>query len=231
MILQREAAAWLRSGEWIIYGLKEMLTSSIRYVGATSQPRVRLRNHCNEKGGCHRTNWIRSVLARSGKIEMVLLYRVPRWAKWQDAERAWIRYGYDAGWELTNGTSGGDGISQCSQEVRDKISRALKGRVLSQAQRQAISDRQRGKPGYAHTDASKAKLRAAHTGKCYSRETRLAIAVAKQKLSAADVAKVLEMLAAGTPQSQVAKTFGVSQPTISAIKNGHRLYMEANHAQ
>jgi len=41
-------------------------------------------------------------------------------------EIAWIKYFRDGGVELTNGTDGGDGISNPSKMVRDKISTTLK---------------------------------------------------------------------------------------------------------
>ncbi len=84
------------------------------------------------------------------------------------AERRWIANGRAARWPLLNRTDGGEnvvgptaGVSP-SLETRAKLSKALKGRVLSEAHKNAIA---LGRTGCKVSAAGSAKLSMARAGK------------------------------------------------------------------
>ena len=47
---------------------------------------------------------------------------------WQEAERFWIKKSKDAGFNLTNNTSGGDGVCDLPEHTREKMRRTWLGR-------------------------------------------------------------------------------------------------------
>lgn len=118
----------------VVYVLKASDRPEARYVGQTSQtPAVRLKQHLREASIVQkkdkRANWIRSVLARGASIVMEVIE--PQ-AVWCDTEVALIARLKAAGADLVNGTAGGEGVPQLSQECRDKIAAAHRGRDRSQ---------------------------------------------------------------------------------------------------
>lgn len=98
---------------------------------------------------------------------------------WQEREQFWIEHYKTLGHDLTNGTAGGDGIHNpteqtrrnmslaqsgkiISAEARAKQSKALKGRKKTEAHRKAAA---LAKVGHRHTQASKDKMSARKKGK------------------------------------------------------------------
>jgi len=153
-----------------IYGLIDPRTNEIRYIGYTPDPNKRLKGHlynCRwEK--THKANWIKSLLKLGLKPEMIILQEVPE-SEWQIAEQAWIRFGWEEGWRLTNGTMGGDGIL---------------GHIFSEESLQKMSDAKKGnksRAGMSNSDEHKRKIGEAHKGKVVSEETRRKISEACRK--------------------------------------------------
>lgn len=101
--------------------------------------------------------------------------------------------------DLSNMTDGGEGISNPSKEVREKLSRAKigkisprKGKINSEEHRKNISKAKKGKPppnkGKKSSDELRAKLSAAHKGKPnnqlgrrHSEESRIKMAKSAKK--------------------------------------------------
>jgi len=61
----------------------------------------------------YKSNWIRKVIQEGFDIVITYIGECDNTYghDWQKFEQAWIAYGRAEGWELTNGTIGGDGIS------------------------------------------------------------------------------------------------------------------------
>jgi hypothetical protein len=224
-IQNRSREHWPKKQEYI-YGLRERFDCRIRYIGKTDHLRRRLGSHCRETKPCHRTNWIQSVLKRGGVIEIVILAKIPNWCPWQRCEQAWIRHGILEGWPLTNSTFGGEGCYLPSEETRKKMSDAKKGKPLSAAHREKCSAnlvKFRGRP---HTEESKAKLRALQTGRKHGKEQLLRKSRSSRTISPGTVQDVLARIAKGEGHVAIAKATGISQTSVSAIRNGKLMYLE-----
>jgi hypothetical protein len=161
-----------------IYGLVDPRTNEIGYIGKTvmNLPK-RLSYHVYEANtsqkNYHRLRWVRKILSLGMMPEIILLEEVP-FDDWEWYETWWIKYGRVVGWDLTNGTSGGDGLHNPSQETRDKISRSLKGRKVSDSSMAKRLGRWTGEknPNYGNplTDEVKQKLRETMTGRTLSEQ-------------------------------------------------------------
>ena len=75
-----------------IYGLREIGTIEVRYVGSTVSPLPRLMNHINDcklHSLSDKAQWVKEVIERGGELEMIILEICP----FQDsflAEAKWI---------------------------------------------------------------------------------------------------------------------------------------------
>lgn len=136
-----------------MYGLIDPQSKMIRYVGRTTQGQKRFHQHSYAARNCrsntHVNNWIRSLYAKGLRFEPTILEFTDR-ATLIERERWWIRYGRMSGWDLTNLTEGGDGIP---------------GYVVPESTRQKLRE--------AHsTPEAVARIKALHTGRKRSDETR-----------------------------------------------------------
>lgn len=141
----------LVAAETCIYGLVDPRTNAIRYVGKTNRPRARLRAHIAavDRKPCHKSAWIKSLLALEIEPTLVILEEIPPGGDWAARERDWIA----ALPNLTNQTAGGEGTlgRTLSAETREKIrAKALErepahGRVATPEQRAAQAAKMRGR--------------------------------------------------------------------------------------
>lgn len=142
-----------------IYGLLDGV-GVIRYVGQTSNVQRRLRKHVlgARARKSHRDRWIMKLLERGFYPKIVVLETVEA-NEWANAERRWIRYGLEHGWPLTNETLGGEGVdAPRTKEWRQKISKALKGKPLSEETKKKLSKAHKGRKKGPMSDATKRKL-------------------------------------------------------------------------
>lgn len=110
-------------GKLFIYGLKEVGTSTIRYVGKTDNLNRRKNEHIRDskKSKTHKTFWINKVINSGSEIEIVLLEEVNN-DNWQNREIFWIDLLKE---NLTNSCAGGLGGSTYTkftfnyQELKD----------------------------------------------------------------------------------------------------------------
>lgn len=142
-----------------IYGLLDPRESPmvIRYVGCSVQKLPnRLQSHIRESEVSSmqtpRLVWLRQLAADGLKPLIVLLEMVPLTDSWQEREKFWIdKCRTDA---LLNATTGGIGAQGLSQEIRDRISEALRGRRLSEEHKAKLRKNAAENP-YKHTDEAK----------------------------------------------------------------------------
>ena len=170
-----------------IYALVDPRDFSVRYIGRTVTPKVRLASHiCRGHQGPHLMNWMRSLLRTGNKPKMLIIEEVLE-DSWKERERFWISHYRDMGFDLTNASNGGDGCTgyKPTMEARilqsmatkgkpkpegfgAKISAAKTGMKMSEEQRKRLSIACMGRPspffGKHHSPESKKKLSAARLG-------------------------------------------------------------------
>lgn len=198
-----------------IYGLYEPDTGALRYIGKSIRPFERLRNHINDKSRCHRTNWIRSLVARGLEPDIAIIEEIRGEWPWQESERHWIAYAKKHGANLVNETSGGDGVSNLSDDARAKMKRTWTGRKHSADSLVRIGNAARGRK---HTEEHKTKMSTIMSGRVVTWGEKLSAAL--RKISAEQHKQIQERLAAGETGISLAREYGVHRTTLSKIKMG-----------
>lgn len=96
----------------IIYGLADPRDEKIRYVGKTDDPVVRLRLHIWEasRNDTRKSLWLRTLAGDGIKPAMITLEVVPAGTDWGEVEKRHIALLKQAGADLLNETSGGQGV-------------------------------------------------------------------------------------------------------------------------
>jgi hypothetical protein len=93
-----------------IYTLNDPITNEIRYVGKSNTPNVRHRKHISEaksnKNNNHKINWIKSLLAKNLKPTLDVIDEIE--GDWVWLEEYWISQFKGWGFNLVNGTNGGE---------------------------------------------------------------------------------------------------------------------------
>lgn len=98
-------------GKVVIYALCDPRDGRVRYVGKTDNPERRLDHHIGTRSGrCARGKWLRDLHAAGLRPVLVVLQDVEE-AKWQHAERRWIRR-MALRFTLVNAIKGGGGGSK-----------------------------------------------------------------------------------------------------------------------
>ena len=113
-----------------IYTLSDPITKDVRYIGKTNDIKKRFINHLKDKSKCHRTNWITSLKSK----KLVPVINIIKECSEEDVdllEKHYILEYKQLGYNLTNGTSGGDGGYIFTDEVKQKMSQQRKGKKQS----------------------------------------------------------------------------------------------------
>lgn len=177
-----------------LYALCEPGTMTrVRYIGKANNPRRRVREHMWADAmrlNSHRTAWLKSLLARGLKPELMILAEV-REEAWQEAERLLIAGFREMGYDLTNITDGGEGLSDPTGEIAKKISAGVRARGYrhSEEYKRNLSARMIGNnfsvgvesprfAGHKHSEASRLQMSEASAGHRKSETHRQNIAKA-----------------------------------------------------
>jgi DNA-binding transcriptional regulator YiaG len=198
-----------------IYGLIDPETKGIRYIGQSERPAERLTNHCNESTVNHRTNWIKGLLSRDLRPGLVILEMVDGDKDWCEAERRWIALGKSLGWDLTNGTEGGDGVSGLPEETRARMRKTWLGR---KHRPESIAKMSEGRCGRRHSEEHKTKMSRIMKGRTIDWGDKISKAISK--LTDDQVREARALLAQGVTQDRIAEKLGVNKGTISNLKRG-----------
>jgi hypothetical protein len=119
-----------------IYALADPRTFSIRYVGKSTNPTRRFRQHLADKTDSYKSRWVWS-LAKLGLSPVLVVLEKVR-GDWQERERFWIRLLSTTGNRLTNLTSGGEGLHDPSDSTRQKIGRIRREQWQDEKQREKL---------------------------------------------------------------------------------------------
>lgn len=131
----------------LIYTLSDPISGEIKYVGQTSKTlSERMKTHLSDakyKKVNKRIVWIKSLLKKDLEpiIDIVDEVCEEDWRFW---EMYWIEQFKVWGFNLKNGTIGGDGIRGYVYTEKDK--EKMKGRILSKETREKMSMSKKGKP-------------------------------------------------------------------------------------
>ena len=118
-----------------VYGLYSP-EGDLRYVGKTSKVlRERFLEHirpsCVSREINYKNNWVKSLLGKGQKPIISVIQTLNGEQDLALAEQYWIAFFRAQGCNLTNGTSGGEGISgyRLTETHKQAISKAQKGRL------------------------------------------------------------------------------------------------------
>lgn len=162
-----------------IYVLKDPETGEVRYVGKTTQSlEKRLYGHLREKNKTYKCNWINS-LQKKNLQPIIESIEKASYETWAECEMYWIQFYKELGAKLVNSNAGGLGGHNPMAETRAKISFASKNR--SQESRQKISDAHKGRK---RDDETRTKISNARTGMKFSEEHKAKMSVASKNMSA-----------------------------------------------
>lgn len=131
-----------------IYTLTDPETLQVRYVGKANEPKRRFeRQHLYDIKKTHKSNWIQSLRKKGLKptLEVIDQVNLEEWKFW---ETHYISLYKSWGFNLTNGTSGGEGFTSGS-EHHEKAKR--------------LSAKVKRDRGYWHSEETKNKMRIANT--------------------------------------------------------------------
>ena len=104
-----------------IYTLEHPETGEVRYVGKTGEPLFkRLAKHVYESkhSNSHRANWINSLCKNGMRPKIDLLEEVGD--DWVECEKYWIAQFKAWGFNLVNGTEGGDSVYRKGETFEQK---------------------------------------------------------------------------------------------------------------
>lgn len=109
-----------------IYSLEDQF-GNIRYIGKANDLKRRLKGHIEkiDQHTSHKNSWIKGLLNQGIKPILKEVDQVLE-NEWKFWESYYIYLFKSWGFNLTNMTFGGDGLSNPTNEVRDKISNSLK---------------------------------------------------------------------------------------------------------
>jgi group I intron endonuclease len=219
--------------EHVIYALVEPDTSWIRYIGYSSNKEERYDQHYKPyslKKNTHKNAWLKCMLKRGLRAEMIVLERYQTDKELPGAEVKMIAFCRQLGYPLTNMTDGGDGQSpghKTSEETRKKLSEATKGE-------------KNGFYGRTHTEEAKkligAKSRARNTGagnpsygKPFSDERKRKISEAirgenhsSARLTEDDIRAMKKAMSEGARNKELAIQYGPDPSAVSKIRHGHK---------
>lgn len=141
-----------------IYGLIDPMKPELRYIGKSNNPKKRLKAHLRATNHSHLTCWVKALLANGIEPELLIIEEVEQ-ARWQDAERYWIAFFEAAGANLVNGSRGGLGGTKKGHRfspdgrarIDAAITKACKGKPLSEQHRRKLSEAHKGKKASAET--------------------------------------------------------------------------------
>lgn len=155
---------------FIVYGLVDPRTGDLRYVGKSSIGMKRPREHqiaCGRKAKTHNAKWLRELWADGERVPMVLvLEECDSDAQVLAREIVLIALFREAGFNLTNITDGGDGVSghKMSPETRARMS-ALWTPERRAKQSAALKARYEDPEARARTGAAVSKAKSTPEGR------------------------------------------------------------------
>lgn len=190
-----------------IYSLKHPITNEVRYVGKTTSPNRRYKEHIYKLNKTdHKTNWIKSLLLDGLKPIMCIIEECI--GEWEDREKYWIT-------QFNNLTNLSDGGGKCSMsdEVKEKIRQANLGKVLSEETKAKISEANLGEKNHRYGKSlTKEEIRFLHEKRLEFYQVRKSLKEPKIKKSQNKPCQINNILYESI--SKASKETGVPKGTI-----------------
>lgn len=213
---------------------------SYRYIGKTVRSvETRLFFHLygvrrGTEVNLHKSRWMQNVARDGGEVVAIVLEECA--VELQDEREIFhIAQARMSGHSLTNLSDGGEGGLNPDPLVREKISRALKGRKYSEqaiesyrsaAKRRDIKGCRNPNFGKTHSKETREKISEALVGKKLSSAHKDALRVALKgvnaKLTEEQVLRVVELRKSGLSQQKIADIVGIGQSQVSRILLGKK---------
>ncbi len=169
-----------------IYALIDPRTNSVRYIGKTFRPRVRLSGHINSPCNVGMRRWLNDM-KQCGIIPSIFIIE---WcADWKDAERFWIAEFQKRDATILNVRQGGnEGVY--TSDVAAKISASKRGKTFTAEHRAKL---RAAKIGTRLSGAHRIRIGEANIGRSHSAETRAKLKAAHigKKMSPESIAKMV----------------------------------------
>lgn len=133
-----------------IYSLHDPLTLEQRYIGKSSNPEKRYKQHLKPyylRPDTYKNRWLKSLLAKGLKPAMLILCECEPWEDINRIEKDFIRW--LGGNRLTNTTLGGDGgATNTGRKLPPRGESPMKGIkwAIDDPRREQLRDRLKGKP-------------------------------------------------------------------------------------
>ena len=164
-----------------IYCLKHPLTNEIRYVGKTTSPKRRYKEHIYKLNKSdHKTNWVKLLLSAGLKPVMDILEECTD--NWDEREKYWITQFNN----LTNLTDGGEKF-KVSSETKEKIRLANLGKKLTPETREKLRTIDTGENnpnfGKRHVKTAEAKEKISNALKGKFRGKPVIVKVKRERIS------------------------------------------------
>ena len=150
--------------ECFIYGLSDPRTDEIRYVRKSVSGMTRPRAHLFPSMLRHhnrRVAWLKSLLKEGLKPDIVVLERANA-ESLPELEKLAIAHYRSMGFDLVNGTDGGEGCTgrKLSEDAKRRVSEARKGKHPSADTKQRMKDAQRAR--YAENPMPREQIQRMH---------------------------------------------------------------------
>lgn len=167
----------------VIYTLSDPITGKTRYVGKAKELSKRIRNHykpSNLKQKTHKNNWLVFLLKNNLRVVVSIIEICEDDNRLNECEKKWISYFKSIGYDLTNGTDGGDGGKMSDESIKKMIKKKT-GKKMSEETKLKISKAHKGhkpyRPNYKHSEETKVKIGKSNKGKYVSEETRKKLSI------------------------------------------------------
>lgn len=218
--------------DWVVYALTDD-SGTVRYIGKTANAKSRLTAHVTvakrTNATTHSSNWIRSLLRRGIRPQMIIVEKCDSESHCFSREIAWIKHFRDQGNDLCNRSSGGDGPRGCTatMETRLLMSMARKGKKrppFTEEHKRAIS---LGRKGIScpHSELSRWRISRANKGKVRTTEMRLRLGERTSKLSKEQDAEIFQDKTNLT-MIQVGKKWGFSPGCVQKALRRHKMRLQ-----
>lgn len=184
-----------------IYLLKDPISHSVRYIGKANDLKKRYSQHISsskKEGKTYVKHWIKTLLAQNIKPIMEKIEEI-EYSLWEQRESFWIEFYKNKGCDLCNLTSGGEGLTECSEQTKTKLRESNKRNIAKYQTPEFKSKISELSKKSVRTQEHCDKISQSKKGKKLSKETILKISESKKGKRAVSDEKYKEIAKVTAP--------------------------------